>query len=78
MSDNDGGPAFPKPRDPYPNCDGEPYPSRATGMTLRDYFAGQALVGFIAKYGSSVGLHETAGMSYDYANAMLELRGIKK
>ena len=37
---NDGGPAFPIPESDYE--DGR------TGMTLRDYFAGQALAGILA------------------------------
>lgn len=37
---NDGGPAFPKPLDPYPNAQG--MESGTHGMSLRDWFAGQA------------------------------------
>ena len=41
---NDGGPAFPKPLDPYPNVQGSTNAFRApTGMSLRDYFAAKAL-----------------------------------
>jgi hypothetical protein len=35
---NDGGPAFPKPLDPYPNAQGMENGSQ--GMSLRDWFAG--------------------------------------
>lgn len=42
----DGGPAFPKPLDPYPNAQG--MESGSQGMSLRDWFAGQALAGLIA------------------------------
>ena len=49
MAKNDGGPAFPvippaNEHGHYPS--GYPYPD--AGMTLRDYFAGQALIGIIA------------------------------
>jgi hypothetical protein len=41
---NDGGPAFPRPSDPCP-CIGD---TGHSGMSLRDWFAGQALAGMIA------------------------------
>jgi hypothetical protein len=42
MTEKDGGQAFPQPVTVGPNDDMYPaYP----GMTLRDYFAGQALIG---------------------------------
>lgn len=41
----DGGPAFPKPLDPYPNAQG--MESGSHGMSLRDWFAGQALNGLL-------------------------------
>ena len=41
MTKNDGGPAFPQ-----EYLDGMRNPHR--GMTLRDYFAGQAMAGFFA------------------------------
>jgi hypothetical protein len=49
------------------------------GMTLRDYFAGQALIGLFAG-----GKHfmftsgDAAKRAYDMANAMLEARGQSK
>lgn len=58
-----GGPAFPHQKD-----DGTPY----WGMTLRDYFAGQALAGT-----GSVNYHtikEMAETCYKIADAMLEAR----
>lgn len=46
MSANDGGPAFPESASgPYPN--GEIVMGRP-GMSLRDWFAGQALAGLLA------------------------------
>ena len=72
-----GGYAFPKPLDPYPS-DGVGYP----GMTLRDYFAGQALAGWLASYGDTMqhpcavnGSAEcVARDSYALADAMLAAR----
>jgi hypothetical protein len=45
----------------------------ATGMTLRDYFAGQALVGYLSD-GSTPSEYCTAKQAYAYADAMLEVR----
>lgn len=45
---NDGGPAFPEPFALGPNDD--LYPS-IPGMTLRQWYAGQALAGFLASGG---------------------------
>jgi hypothetical protein len=43
---NDGGPAFPTvERRTPPGC--EPYDVPVNGMTLRDWFAGQALIGIL-------------------------------
>lgn len=72
----DGGFAFPKSLDPYPS-DGVGYP----GMTLRDYFAGQAVGQCIAKcvpY-ECAGSDETmaqmfARKAYEVADAMIAAR----
>lgn len=70
----DGGPAFP--RDGHPDKNDFPQ----SGMTLRDYFAGQALAGWLASFGPD---HEVpAGPStrivacqmYDLADAMIAAR----
>ena len=48
-----------------------------TGMTLRQYFAGQALSGLLAKYGIDNQDHfmeQTAIDAYDMADKMLERR----
>ena len=48
-----------------------------TGMTLRQYFAGQALVGILAKYGIDSQDHymgQTVRDAYDIADKMLERR----
>ena len=61
-----GGPAFPvgsgDMRDPM-------------GMTLRDYFAGQALAGMACTdYAWSISSEKLAGYAYDAADAMLAAR----
>lgn len=62
----DGGPAFPGERDGVP------------GMSLRDYFAGQALSGLLASCaGSDCGVYQeeqAATLAYGIADAMLEKR----
>jgi hypothetical protein len=58
---NNGGPAFP--HDEYSN------PSEC-GMTLRDYFAGQALTGMLADSDRSIKLYDSAG---DDDEAMAEI-----
>ena len=67
----DGGPAF-----PTPDCsewDGE---LRTTGMTLRDYFAGQALISVIAR-NSNRAPKEWATDAYLTADAMLRERELE-
>lgn len=55
MSKNNGGPAYPviPPVDGHGHSPGG-YPFPDSGMTLRDYFAGQALVAIIASQGNTV------------------------
>jgi hypothetical protein len=67
---NDGGPAFPAPA----------YAANITdkGMTLRDYFAAQALAGLLYSGVKSKGWEETiAYYSYKIADAMLVRREVK-
>jgi hypothetical protein len=60
---NDGGPAFPR-----------PMVAAAPGMTLRDWFAGQALVSMGVEYTDEC--HSSvAECAYAYADAMLRARG---
>lgn len=62
MDDKDtGGPAFPGPF------------SQDRGMTLRDWFAGQALAGMLAR-GTTNDDAEVAVEAYSLADAMLEER----
>jgi hypothetical protein len=63
---DDGGPAFPR-------------PSMATddGMTLRDWFAGQAMAGIMGNSGINHGIYppdEAARNCYAIADAMLGAR----
>jgi hypothetical protein len=47
-------------------------------MTLRDWFAGQALAGMLAKYGIADSLAETTAEDcYIHADAMLRAREVK-
>ena len=62
---NDGGPAFPV--NPHPNIHGG-----ADGMTLRDWFAGQASESDVMHWRNTVGIGCTREMAkYAYADAML-------
>jgi hypothetical protein len=66
MTINDGGPAFP--RHGYNSND---------GMTLRDWFAGQALAGLIADQSRDGSADDRARYAYAYADAMLRAREVK-
>ncbi len=63
--DDDGGHAFPVPL----GC-----PGGLRGMSLRDWFAGQALVGMLARYGGVCEPGEVAWMAHKVADAMIEER----
>lgn len=73
---NDGGPAFPVPDSHYPNGQTQ---YGASGMSLRDWFAGQAMTGFIsASTGRDVLAKLSADMCYQMADAMLAARERKE
>jgi hypothetical protein len=69
MSDN-GGPAF-----PINSPSGTPeYMPQRDGMSLRDWFAGQALHVRFGERGSSISFEEMANHCYLMADAMLAAR----
>jgi len=74
----DGGPAFPRPfsEEPIENSEGAMYPHDAqSGMSLRDWFAGQALSGLIVNP-DTVSVYCPLSMrAYEIADAMLAERG---
>lgn len=70
---NDGGPAFPL---NSPSGTPEYMPAR-DGMSLRDYFAGQALAGLCANTNYDWSWEESARQSYRAADAMLKAREVK-
>ena len=72
---NDGGSAFPF------QCQGPTTaPEIYYGMSLRDWFAGQALAGILAADSStqSIGFVEAADLALGYADAMLKAREEKR
>lgn len=72
---NDGGPAFPVEHNTIHNGKQITFPSN--GMTLRDYFAGQALAGMLADSERSGTLEEYTRYAYDFADAMLKAREVQ-
>lgn len=74
MTKNDGGQAFP--RQAYMNNDYSYVDQGDCGMTLRDWFAGMALQGILAKqYGDYVFPDDVSRECYSYADAMIKARG---
>lgn len=75
----DNPPAFPVASTNF-TADGSFYSARSTpGMTLRDWFAGQALAGLCAAHANPAAIGfpdnvETATKAYDLADAMLRAR----
>lgn len=70
---NDGGPAFPSPE--HRAFDSPRLLAPTAGMSLRDWFAGQALIGLSAVYDSEVTRAESeAARAYELADAMLIYR----
>lgn len=66
---NDGGPAFPTQQEH--EFDTQMGYWNHEGMTLRDYFAGQALSGIIAQY-PTADSKTVARYTYQIADAMIE------
>jgi hypothetical protein len=71
--DNDGGPAFPV--SSYVNNDGDTHDSFLKGMSLRDYFAGQAMTTLCRRQDFSI--LEIAEQAYLFADAMLKERMVQ-
>ena len=68
---DDGGPAFPRPRS---EGNLEVYDAQQ-GLSLRDWFAGHALQGMLAKPSNIAGMHDSyAEDAYRYADEMLKVR----
>ena len=75
---NDGGPAFPN----VPDGAGGKFYDWDRGMTLRDWFAGQALIGLIQGYATAYGSptsapDEVVNEAFSYADAMIAARDAK-
>jgi hypothetical protein len=76
---SDGGAAFPMPHhhDSTKGC----YHQFHAGMTLRDWFAGQALAGELTNYPNAAPqgdqCHSLATKCYELADAMLKAREVK-
>jgi uncharacterized protein YodC (DUF2158 family) len=70
---NDGGPAFP--RSAVLNHDGTTYHNSADGMTLRDWFAGQALAGTTFHWGELATYLKHAGAMHDAASVRQFMAG---
>ena len=64
-----GGPAFPE----FPQKKSDYQFAYTSGMTLRDYFAGQALAGWVTGSGNNDEDY-VAQVCYEYADAMLKER----
>jgi hypothetical protein len=77
--EQDGGPAFPD-QGQRMEGDGKWNQQWSPGMSLRDWFAGQALIGIVAddiKQGlpaDGLDIRHVADAAYRYADAMLEAR----
>ena len=69
---NDGGPAFPVEHLVIQN--GKQLTHPCNRMTLRDWFAGQALAGILAGSRTSNGIEWIPEEAYAYADAMLAAR----
>ena len=69
----DGGPAFPKPFSTDEHKDQCNVGYEEQGMSLRDYFAGQAMAGLLAEHAGAKS-ERIAGYSYELADEMIEAR----
>jgi hypothetical protein len=75
---DDGGPAFPQPNHIVDTDRGREEARgwmQDSGMTLRDWFAGQALAGLLASSENNMPFYVVAPLAYRHADAMLKARG---
>jgi len=70
MAKDSSGPAFPQENTAGPGKKSNAHP----GMSLRDWFAGQALQGLLAHDGDEAKLSETAKRAYSIADALIKHR----
>lgn len=71
---NDGGPAY-----PVQSIYVEDQDTNSRGMSLRDYFAGQAIQALLREANPKDGMwHLEANAAYEIADAMLKARKIDK
>jgi hypothetical protein len=77
---NDGGPAFPWRYMDRDSMGQEVTREQGGGMTLRDYFAGQALMGILNNAGCFADMKDSdvAENAYHAADAMLKAREVVK
>jgi hypothetical protein len=75
---DNGGPAFPQNMVDMGNGPEDPGPFGLGGMSLRDWFAGKALAGYLAMCAYpecfTPGAGDTAKCAYEYADAMIAER----
>ena len=69
MNEKDGGPAF-----PFEYEDAQFGKMAHTGMTLRDWFAGQALQGMLANDKCVQDVGTVSRMAWTFSGAMLKAR----
>ena len=70
----DGGPAFPQSvstADPGGQCSSMDW-ADASGMSLRAYYAGQAMAGLLANSEVDLGIGDLADYSVKYSDALIE------
>jgi len=70
---NDGGPAFPFAKE-METISGLQF---STGMSLRDYFAGQAMAAMISNPDCVSNKQAVASHAYGYADAMIAAREVR-
>jgi hypothetical protein len=71
---NDGGPAFPSTIQYFPD---DKNANEEQGMTLRQYYAGQALAGLASYVTKGATFDDIAKDAYAIADAMIKAREVK-